>query len=57
MIEEPPKRIVEVLRAVVEKVEQTEEVPPDNLDLVALREIVEKKIANFNVEEPPDPAA
>ena len=43
MNEESPKRIVEVLRAVVEKVEQTTEVPPDNPDVMAPREIVRRR--------------
>lgn len=39
------------LRTIVEKVEQKAHLPPDNLDMVALRQIVERKIIELVSEE------
>ena len=44
-------RTLEDLRTIVEKVEQKAHVPPDNPDLVALRQIVENKITELESEE------
>jgi hypothetical protein len=43
------------LRTIVEKVKQKAHVPPDNPDIVALKNIVEEKILRLKCpEEPPE---
>ena len=53
---ESKDRALQDLRTIVEKVEEKAHVPPDNPDLVALRQIVEHKIAeletNRDAEDP-----
>jgi len=44
-------RTLEDLRTIVEKVEQKAQVPSDNPDLVALRQIVEHKITELESTE------
>jgi len=44
---ESKDRALQDLRTIVEKVEEKAHVPPDNPDLVALRDIVERKIAEL----------
>ena len=43
-------RALEDHRTIVQKVEQKAHVPPDNPDLVALREIVEHRIVDLESE-------
>jgi len=55
-------RVIDVLRTIVNKVEQKAHVPPDNPDLVALRRIVENRICELETAEdfnfvPPSSAA
>jgi hypothetical protein len=47
-------RTLEDLRTIVEKVEQKAQVPANNPDLVALRQIVEHKISELESEEDSD---
>jgi hypothetical protein len=44
-------RTLQDLRKIVEKVEQKAHVAPDNPDIVALRQIVEHKIIEWESEE------
>jgi len=44
-------RVIDVLRTIVNKVEQKAHVPPDNPDLVALRRIVENRICELETAE------
>ena len=44
-------RTLQDLRTIVEKVEQKAHLPPDNPDIVALRQIVEHKIIELVSEE------
>jgi len=47
-------RALEDLRTIVEKVEEKAHVPPDNPDLVALRHIVDHKIAQLETNQGAD---
>jgi hypothetical protein len=51
---ESKNRKIDDLATIVEKVEQKAHVPPDNPDLVALRQIVENRISELKIEEPPN---
>ena len=44
-------RALEDLRTIVDKVEQKAQVPPNNPDLIALRQIVEHKITELESED------
>jgi len=44
-------RALDDLRTIVEKVERKAHVPPNNPDLIALRQIVEHKITELESEE------
>jgi hypothetical protein len=44
-------RVLQDLRTIVEKVERKAHVPPENPDIVALRQIVEHKIIELESEE------
>ena len=52
---ESKDRALQDLRTIVEKVEEKAHVPPDNPDLVALRDIVERKIAELETDPGADP--
>ncbi len=47
-------RTLQDLRTIVEKVEQKAHVAPDNLDIVALRQIVEHRIIELVSEDDAD---
>lgn len=51
---ESKDRALQDLRTIVEKVEEKAHVPPDNPDLVALRHIVELKIAELETNQEAD---
>jgi len=44
-------RALDDLRTIVEKVEQKAHVPPNNPDLIALRQIIEHKISELESDE------
>ena len=52
---ESKDRTLEALRTIVESVEEKAQVPPDNPDVVALRQIVEHRIVELESDDGSEP--